>query len=45
MQIHFPEVIQINDASGSDSIIGLYRSDDTGGWDAETAYYWGTRKL
>jgi len=38
MQIHFPEVTQINDVSGSDNIIGLYMSDDTGSWDAETAY-------
>ena len=32
MQIHFPEVIQINETSGSDTYtyIGLYRSDDTG---------------
>jgi len=38
MQMHFPEGIQINDASGSDNIyIGLYKSDDTGSWDAETA--------
>jgi len=39
MQLHFPEVIQINDAFGSDNIyVGLYGSEDTGSRDAETAY-------